>query len=89
MDILRDGWDSWGEWERRWESGRVVREGRVGWGGGEGKGREEEERKGRMMGMKDEDGMVYVYMIVQMSTNIRDLQTPKSESFLWGKKVIM
>lgn len=25
VDILRDGWDSWGEWERRWESGRVVR----------------------------------------------------------------
>lgn len=25
VDILKDGWDSWGEWERRWESGRVVR----------------------------------------------------------------
>lgn len=23
VDILRDGWDSWGEWERMWESGEV------------------------------------------------------------------
>lgn len=37
---------------------------------------------------RDEDGMVYVYMIVQMSTNIRDSQTRKSESLLGGKKVI-
>lgn len=36
--------------------------------------------------MKDEDGMVYVYMIVQMSINIRDSQTRKSGSFLWEKK---
>lgn len=70
MDILRDGWDSWGEWES-----------------GEGRGGEEEEaREGEDDGMgRDEDGMVYVYMIVQMSTNIRDSQTRKSESFLWEK----
>lgn len=72
------------------ESGRVEWEGRVGeWDSGEveGRGREEEERKGRMMGMgRDEDGMVYVYMIVQMSMNIRDSQTRKSESFLREKK---
>lgn len=52
VDILRDGWDSWGEWERRvGESGsrRVVREGRVGWRGGEGK-----KKKGR--GKDDGDG---------------------------------
>lgn len=35
--------------------------------------------------MKDEDGMVYVYMIVQMSINIRVSQTRKSESFLWER----
>lgn len=35
---------------------------------------------------RDEDGMVYVYMIVQMSMNIRDSQTRKSENFLWEKK---
>lgn len=35
---------------------------------------------------RDEDGMVYVYMIVQMSMNIRDSQSRKSESFLWEKK---
>lgn len=34
---------------------------------------------------RDEDEVVYVYMIVQMSTNIRDSQTRKSESFLWEK----
>lgn len=85
VDILNDGWDSWGEWEGRvgeWESGRGS--GRVGlwWGGGEG--------KGRMMRMgSDEDGMVYVYMIVQMSINIRDSQTRRVKDFLWRKKVIM
>lgn len=54
----------------------------------EGRGREEEEeRKGKMIVMgRDGDGMVYVYMIVQMSMNIRDSQTRKSESFLWEKK---
>lgn len=75
VDILRDGWDLWGEWERRWESGTLV--GRRG-------------REGEYDGMgRDEDGMVYVYMIVQMSMNIRDSQTRKSESFLWEKKIIM
>lgn len=72
-----------GEEVGEWESGTLVR-----WRGGEEKGREEE-RKGGMMGMKEEDGMVYVYMIVQMSMNIRDSQTRKSESFLWEKKIIM
>lgn len=69
------------------ESGRGG--GRVGlwWGGGEGKGREEEEaREGEDDGMeRDEDGMVYVYMIVQMSTNIRDSQTRRVKVF-FGKK---
>lgn len=23
VDILKDGWDLWGEWKRRWESMRV------------------------------------------------------------------
>lgn len=23
VDILHDGWDLWGEWERMWQSGRV------------------------------------------------------------------
>lgn len=66
-----------GEEVGEYESGRVVR-------GGEGK--KKKQGKGRMMGMKGEDGMVYVYMIVQMSMNIRDSQTRKSESFLWEKK---
>lgn len=35
--------------------------------------------------MKDEDGMVYVYMIVQMSTNIRDSQTRRVKVF-FGRK---
>lgn len=83
VDILRDGWDSWGEWERRvreWESGEG------GKGGVEGRGGEEEEEEERKRMERDGDGMVYVYMIVQMSTNIRASQTRKSESFLWGKK---
>lgn len=63
-----------------WESGTLV-----GWRGGEGK--KKKQGKGGMMGMgRDGDGMVYVYMIVQMSINIRGLQTRKSESFLWEKK---
>lgn len=71
-----------GEERGEYESGTLVR-----WRGGEEKGREEEERKGRMMGLgRDGDGMVYVYMIVQMSMKIRDSQTRKSESFLWEKK---
>lgn len=35
--------------------------------------------------MKDEDGMVYVYMIVQMSINIRDSQTRRVKVFFEGK----
>lgn len=54
----------------------------MGWRGWE----EEEAREGEDDGMeRDEDGMVYVYMIVQISMNIRDSQTRKSESFLWEK----
>lgn len=52
----------------------------MGWRGGE----EEEEEERKRMG-RDGDGMVYVYMIVQKSMNIRDSQTRKSESFLWEK----
>lgn len=68
-----------GEEVGEYESGRVVR-------GGEGK--KKKQGKGRMMGMKGEDGMVYVYMIVQMSMNIRDSQTRRVKVF-FGKKVIM
>lgn len=69
-----------GEEVGEWDSGEV-----------EGRGGEEEgAREGEDDGMgRDEDGMVHVYMIVQMSINIRDSQTRKSESFLWEKKVIM
>lgn len=57
----------------------------MGWRGRGGEGKKKQ-GKGRIMGMgRDGDGMVYVYMIVQMSTNIRDSQTRKSESFLWEK----
>lgn len=80
MDILKDGWDSWGEWERRWESGTLV-----GRRGGEGK-KKKKQGKGSMMGMgRDGDGMVYVYMIVQMSINIRVSQTRRVKVFFGGK----
>lgn len=48
VDILKDGWDSWGEWEMRWESGRV---GEWDSGGAEGRqGEEEEAREGEYDG---------------------------------------
>lgn len=49
VDILHDGWDSWGEWERRvgeYESGTLVR-----WRGGEGKGREDGDDRRRWNGV--------------------------------------
>lgn len=53
---------------------------------GKGRGGKKKQGKGSMMGTgRDGDGMVYVYMIVQMSMNIRDSETRKSESFLWEK----
>lgn len=52
----------------------------MGWRGREG----EDDGMGR-----DEDGMVCVYMIVQMSMSIRDSQTRRVKVFFGGKKVIM
>lgn len=53
---------------------------------GKGRGGKKKQGKGSMMGTgRDGDGMVYVYMIVQMSMNIRDSQTRRVKVF-FGKK---